>query len=99
MLTTHGIWGQGPMQPIRKAKDGPGDVVSVDHIISHQLGLMPQVTGIVSNKRYSVAVLIVDNATDFIYLHLIESPTTTATMAAKYAFEWVTKSYGVTIKA
>ena len=42
---------------------------------------------------------MVYNATDFIYVHLIPSATTAATMAAKHAYERVAKSYGVQVKA
>ena len=47
-----GLSGRGPLRPIRKETQEPGEVTSADHIISQQPGLMPQVTGEISNKRY-----------------------------------------------
>ena len=66
--------------------------------MSYQLGMMPQVTGIISNKRYGGAVLTVNNATDFIYIYLIHSATA-ATLAANHAYKGIAKSYGVQVKS
>ena len=94
-----GRTGRGPLRSIRKEGEQPGDATSADHIISHQPGIMPQVTGIISHRRYGGAILFVDHSADFIFLYLMESATTAETMAAKFAYERVAKSYGVKVKA
>jgi hypothetical protein len=40
----------------------PGDVVSVDQMVSPILGLVAQISGILTTKRYKYATVFVDQA-------------------------------------
>eukprot|EP00957_Ditylum_brightwellii_P142116 10827789-Ditylum_brightwellii.AAC.1 len=79
---------KGKRKSIRKpCYDAPRKGTSVDHMIFHQPGLIPQVTGILTSKRYWGSVTMVDHATDFIYSHLIRGTTVDKTLAAKHIYE------------
>eukprot|EP00957_Ditylum_brightwellii_P126984 9681427-Ditylum_brightwellii.AAC.1 len=60
-----------------------GDGTSADHIISHQPGLIPQVTGRLTHEKFWGAVTMVDHATRFVYSQLIRGITVKETLAAK----------------
>jgi hypothetical protein len=49
----------------------PGQVVSVDQLVSHVLGLVAQISGNLTVKRYKYATVFVDQATRFGYVHLL----------------------------
>eukprot|EP00957_Ditylum_brightwellii_P094592 7204765-Ditylum_brightwellii.AAC.1 len=53
----------------------PGKRTSADHIISHQLGLIPQVTGKLTHDKYWGAVTMVNHASNFSYSHIIKGTT------------------------
>ena len=87
-------------RPIRKAShDAPGKGTSCDHIISHQPGLVPQSTGILTHIKYWGSILFVDHHSDFLYNHLIAGTTSQATLEAKQAYERVAAACGVSIRS
>ena len=49
----------------------PGDVVSVDQIISVQPGLIPQISGFLMNKKIWGCTTFVDHIRNFAYIHLM----------------------------
>ena len=51
----------------------PGEVVSVDQMVSPTPGLIAQMTGILTNKRYRYATVYVDQATRLGYVYLQKS--------------------------
>eukprot|EP00957_Ditylum_brightwellii_P015548 1172627-Ditylum_brightwellii.AAC.1 len=63
-------------------------------MISHQPGLIPQVTGILTYDRYWGAVTMIDYYTDIVYSCLIRSTSMEETLAAKHAYERVMDQYG-----
>jgi hypothetical protein len=48
----------------------PGHFVSVDQLESTTPGLITQIKGIPTSKRYHYATIFVDHATDYAYVHL-----------------------------
>jgi len=86
--------------PIQQAyHDALGKGTSCDHIISHQPGLIPQTTGILTHEKFWGSVLFTNHYSDFIDNHLITGTTSIATLEAKQDYERVILSYGVTVKS
>ena len=91
--------GRGTPKSIRKDTDKVGSNTSCDHLISHEPGIIPQVTGRLTYERYVGAILFTDNFSNYTYTHLIKSMSTEETLKGKIAYERVAKQYGVKIKA
>ena len=84
---------------IRDAKDThSGSGTSCNHIISGQSGIVPQSSGTLTHPRFGGVVLFLDHFSNFIYVHLISSPTAEATLAAKHAYKRIARTHGITIK-
>jgi len=49
----------------------PGDVVSVDQIVSSQPGLIPQISRFLTSKRIWGCTTVVDHVSGFVYVHLM----------------------------
>ena len=73
----------------------PGDVISVDQMESSTVGLIAQLKGRVTTRRYTAATIFVDHFSDLSYVHLQESLSSQDTIAAKRAFEAWAKEQGV----
>eukprot|EP00957_Ditylum_brightwellii_P109155 8326706-Ditylum_brightwellii.AAC.1 len=71
----------------KKHNTNPGDGMSADHAISHQPGLIPQVTGRLTHEKFWEAVTMIDHAISFVYSHLIRWTAVEDNMAAKEAYE------------
>ena len=80
---------------IKKRDEHPGSGTSCDHIISHEPGLIPQITGRLTYARYAGAIIFSDHFSDFTYPHMITSTSTEETMIAKRAYERVAREHGV----
>ena len=93
------VKGQPPSSIRKPSHDSPGAGTSCDHIISHQPGLIPQSTGIMTHERFWGSVLYVDHHSDFMYNHLITGTTSLATLESKLAYERVAAAHGVKIKS
>ena len=76
----------------------PGDCVSIDQIESSTPGLIAQIKGWITKKRYTTATVFVDHFSDLSYVHMQASTKGPDTLAAKIAFEAYAKSHGVTVK-
>lgn len=76
----------------------PGEVVSVDQMVSPTPGLIAQTTGILTIKRYKYATVFVDQATRYGYVHLQKTATADETIEAKKAFEAKLATFGVLVK-
>jgi hypothetical protein len=76
----------------------PGQVVSMDQLISPTPGFVPIHRGLPTNARYEGATVFVDHFSDFTYVHLMTKMDGDATVAAKLEFERVLNSYGVRVK-
>ena len=75
-----------------------GQCVSVDQMISKTPGLIAQVKGWLTNKRYKAATVFADHASGLTYVHVSEGTTAEETLEAKAAFESYAETMGVTIK-
>lgn len=84
-------------KPIKVATN-PGEVVSVDQLISPTPGFVPTHRGKPTLKRYVGATVFVDHFSDFTYVHLMTKMNAEETVEAKLAFERVARSYGVRIQ-
>jgi Reverse transcriptase (RNA-dependent DNA polymerase)/GAG-pre-integrase domain len=82
---------------LRVAK-APGDIISVDQMVSSVPGLMNQLKGTPTVRRYHYATIFVDQFSGLDYVHLMESITAEETIEAKIAFERFAASHGVKIK-
>jgi hypothetical protein len=77
----------------------PGDVVSVDQLVSSTPGLVACLHGGYPTKeRYIGSTVFVDQASDFSYIYHYTSLNSAQTVQAKQAFESEAKRHGVTIK-
>ena len=50
----------------------PSDGVSVDHIVSEQPCLIPQISGFLTNQRLWGATTFLDHVSDYVYIHLMQ---------------------------
>jgi len=65
----------------------PGQVVSVDQLISRTPGLIAQLAGTLTHARYTCATVFVDHYSSLGYVHLQKSTSAKDTLEAKEAFE------------
>jgi hypothetical protein len=84
---------------LRKATS-PGQIVSIDQLVSRTPGFIPTHRGIPTTKRYCGATIFVDHFSNFTYTHLMSGTSMNAeeTVEAKLAFERIASSHGVTIQ-
>ena len=84
---------------LRKAT-APGQIISIDQLVSRTPGFVPTHRGIPTTKRYCGATIFVDHFSDFTYTHLMSGTSMNAeeTVEAKLAFERIASSHGVTIQ-
>ena len=75
----------------------PGAVVSVDQLVSATPGLIGQMRGFLTHKRYKVATIFVDNHSGFSYVFAQQSTSAEETVKGKLAFERYAKAHGVKI--
>ena len=75
----------------------PGQVVSVDQLVSPTPGLIAQMTGILTTKRYKYATIYVDHYSKLSYLYLQKTASVEETLQGKQAFESYAASHGVSI--
>jgi hypothetical protein len=87
----HPIW--------KKYNDHPGARASMDHLISAQLGLIPQISGRLTCMQINGATVIVDHYSDHVYIFLICNLSLKETLLAKHAYERFLSSIRVTAKA
>ena len=77
----------------------PGNIVSVDQLISPTPGLIAQTTGRLMKDKYKVATVYVDQFTGYGFVHLQRSHGAKETLESKAAFEAVSRQHGVKIEA
>ena len=65
----------------------PGECISVDQLESTTPGLIAQIKGYLTRKRYRAATVFVDHWSGLSYIHLQKSTNAEETMEAKVAFE------------
>ena len=75
----------------------PGQVVSVDQMESRTPGLIAQMSGFLTKKRYTIATVFVDHYSNIGFVHLQTSPGAKETVEAKEACERYFAQYGIKI--
>ena len=75
----------------------PGDVVSVDQMKSPTAGLITQMSGFLTKKRYRYATVFVCHGSDYGYVHIQKTQSAEETIEAKIAFERTAAAHGVKI--
>ena len=83
---------------VPKKKLVAGQVVAVDQMTSPTAGLVAQMAGFITKKRYKYATVFVDQATGFGYVHIQKSPSAEETLEAKVAFEKMAAAHGVRVQ-
>ena len=76
----------------------PGAVVSVDQLVSPTPGLIAQMTGFLTTKRYKYATVFVDQFSRLGYVHLQKTTSGEETVEAKKAFELYAQQQGVQVE-
>ncbi len=74
-----------------------GQCVSVDQLVSTQVGFIAQLKWTLTKKRYTAATVFVDHYSRLKYVHLMTKLTSKETMDAKQAFKHFAKQHGVRI--
>jgi hypothetical protein len=83
---------------IRKETDNaPGKCVNMDQMVSVQPGLIPQMTGFLTNLHIWGATIFVDNYLDYVFLALVRDLTLDERLLEKSSFERHANEGGVSI--
>ena len=80
-------------------KPKPGQVVSVDQMVSQTPGLVAQMTGKLTTQRYKYVTVYVDQGSQLGYVYLQRTNTAEETLKSKQAFELYAERQGVKIQA
>ncbi len=83
----------------KKRTPDPGEVVSVDQMVSPTAGLVAQMTGKLTTKRYKYATVFVDQGSKLGYVYLQKTATAEETIEGKKAFEQYAADRGIRIRA
>ena len=75
----------------------PVQIVSVDQMISTQVGFIAQLKGSLTKKRYTAATVFTDHYSHLQYIHLMTRLTSQETVNAKRAFEHFAEQHGMRI--
>jgi hypothetical protein len=74
-----------------------GQCVSVDQLVSTQVGFIAQLKGTLTKKHYTAATVFVDHYSRLKYVHLMTKLSSKETMDAKQAFEHFVNQHGLCI--
>ncbi len=74
-----------------------GQCVSINQMISMQVGFITQLKGSLTKKHYTAATVFVDHYSRLKYTHLMTKLTSEETIEAKQAFEHFAKQHGIHI--
>jgi Reverse transcriptase (RNA-dependent DNA polymerase) len=85
--------GDGGTKPTK-----PGQVVSVDQLVSPTPGLIAQMTGFLTTKRYRYATVYVDQFSRLGFIYLQKTASAEETVEGKKAFEAYSHRHGVKIE-
>ena len=77
----------------------PGEVISVDQMVSPVPGLIAQMVGFLTRQRYKYATVFVDQASHMGFIYLQKTCTAEETIEAKGAFERYAENRGVKVQA
>ena len=92
---------RGKQKYTYKPKDivSPGELISVDQLESPTPGLVAQMVGHLTTKRYKYATVFVDQASKLGYIYLQQTNSALEILEAKAAFQQHSLDRGVIIKA
>jgi hypothetical protein len=76
-----------------------GECVSVDQLVSPTPGLITQMSGFLTMKRYKYATVYVDQASQLSFVWLQKTAIAEETLEGKTAFEQYVKDRGITVQA
>lgn len=76
----------------------PGEHVSVDQLVSTQVGFVAQLKGKLTIKRYKAATVFVDHYSRLRYVHMMYDSSSEETIKAKRAFERWSLEAGIRIR-
>ncbi len=86
--------------PIRKlTDDAPGKQASLNQMVSAQPGLIPQMSGHLTNLCITGATVFVYHFSDHVYVYLMRDLTLEETLLAKHAYERFLAALGVDSRA
>ena len=77
----------------------PGEIVSVDMLVSPTPGLIAQMSSFLTKKRYKYATVYIDNYSRLGYVYLQPDSSVQTTLKGKLAWEQYAASQGVAIKS
>jgi len=77
----------------------PGQCISIDQLESSTPGLIAQIKGWLTKKRYKVATIFVDHFSGLSYIHLQKSTNADESLEAKLAFERFASKFKVQVKS
>ena len=89
---------QGKQRQEKKALK-PGEVISVDQMVSPVPGLIAQIVGSLMRQHYKCATLFVDQASRLGFVYLQKTCSAEETIEAKRAFEQYAETRGVRVQA
>ena len=75
----------------------PGEVVSVDQLISPTPGLIAQMSGMLTSKRYTCATVYVDHFSGYSFVWIQRTTSAEETLVGKRAFEEYARASGVKV--
>jgi hypothetical protein len=78
-----------------KKASRPGQVLSVDQMVSPTPGLIAQMTGCLTNKRYKYATVYINQYSRHGFVYLQKTASAEETIKGKIAFEMHAQSHGV----
>ncbi len=87
----HPIW--------KLTDDALGKQDSLDQMVSAQPGLIPQMSGHLTNLGFTGATVFVDHFSDHVYVYLMGDLTLEGTLLAKHAYECFLAALGVDSRA
>jgi hypothetical protein len=93
-------WRHKPkLQVAKRTATYPGELVSIDQLISPTPGLVAQMKGFLTHDRYTAVTVFVDHYSNAGFTYYQKSATIAETLEAKAAFERFATKHGVSVKA
>ncbi len=83
----------------KNAATCPGEVISVDQMVSPTPGLVAQMSGRLTKERYKYATIYVDTYSGYSYVNLQKTQSISETIEGKTAFEALCEQHGVRVRS
>jgi hypothetical protein len=96
---TRKAWrGRPTSQTHTRVAAAPGDIVAIDQMVSPTPGLVAQMKGFITKKRYTAATVFVDHYSNLSFTYFQKGITIVETLEAKAAFAQYAAAHGVTVR-